>query len=58
MLTLEASTIDRRFIDKVILGNGKTLVGNAINGFQMNGSIFPLVFGKEVTDRCNEHSAK
>ncbi|CAL0328175.1 unnamed protein product [Lupinus luteus] len=38
ILTVGASTIDRRFIDKVLLGNGKTLTGSSINSFTLNGT--------------------
>ncbi|KAE9622117.1 hypothetical protein Lal_00032903 [Lupinus albus] len=38
MFTIAASTIDRKFIDKVVLGNGKTLTGISINSFSLNGT--------------------
>ncbi|XP_061361024.1 subtilisin-like protease SBT4.3, partial [Gastrolobium bilobum] len=43
ILTVAASTIDRQFIDKVVLGNGKTLTGKSINSFTSNGTKFPIV---------------
>ncbi|CAN6203286.1 unnamed protein product [Urochloa humidicola] len=36
MLSVAASTVDRRFVDKIVLGNGKTVVGSSVN-------IFPAV---------------
>ncbi|KAL6595061.1 hypothetical protein ACP70R_048164 [Stipagrostis hirtigluma subsp. patula] len=33
MLSVAASSIDRRFVDKIVLGNGKTIVGVSINTF-------------------------
>ncbi|KAL6880066.1 hypothetical protein ACP4OV_011631 [Aristida adscensionis] len=33
LLSVAASSIDRRFVDKIILGNGKTIVGASINTF-------------------------
>ncbi|XP_066391995.1 subtilisin-like protease SBT4.9 [Miscanthus floridulus] len=33
MLSVTASSIDRRFVDRVVLGNGKTIVGSSINTF-------------------------
>ncbi|XP_066391998.1 subtilisin-like protease SBT4.3 [Miscanthus floridulus] len=33
LLSVAASSIDRRFIDKIVLGNGKTIVGASINTF-------------------------
>ncbi|XP_019435138.1 PREDICTED: subtilisin-like protease SBT4.8 [Lupinus angustifolius] len=38
MITVAASTIDRKFIDKVVLGNGKTLIGISVNSFSLNGT--------------------
>ncbi|KAK2989766.1 hypothetical protein RJ640_012706 [Escallonia rubra] len=57
MLTVAASTIDRRVVDKVVLGNGKTLVGEAVNPFDLQGKQFPLAYGKEVSSTCDERSA-
>ncbi|WVZ62256.1 hypothetical protein U9M48_012022 [Paspalum notatum var. saurae] len=33
MLSVAASTIDRRFVDSIVLGNGETIVGASINTF-------------------------
>ncbi|PWZ15518.1 Subtilisin-like protease SBT4.3 [Zea mays] len=33
MLSVAASSIDRRFVDRIVLGNGKTIVGASINTF-------------------------
>ncbi|KAL6598437.1 hypothetical protein ACP70R_046136 [Stipagrostis hirtigluma subsp. patula] len=51
MLSIAASSIDRRFVDKILLGNGKTIVGASINSFPdvqnatltvpINGSCYP-----------------
>ncbi|CAL0328179.1 unnamed protein product [Lupinus luteus] len=38
VITVAASTIDRKFIDKVVLGNGKTLTGISVNLFSLNGT--------------------
>ncbi|KAI3467395.1 hypothetical protein Pfo_024058 [Paulownia fortunei] len=58
LLTVGASSMDRGIVTKVALGNGKTIVGKAVNSFKMNGSEFPLVYGKDVTSTCNEMSAR
>ncbi|XVF20155.1 hypothetical protein REPUB_Repub11eG0173900 [Reevesia pubescens] len=59
MLTVAASSIDRRFLDKVVLGNGKTLNGLSVNSFGLNKTKFPLVYGKELaTLRCHEISSR
>ncbi|KAK9912826.1 hypothetical protein M0R45_036666 [Rubus argutus] len=58
ILTVAASSIDRGIIDKVVLGNGKTLVGNSVNSFTSNGTSFPIVEGKDVRNRiCTEVEA-
>ncbi|CAL0328104.1 unnamed protein product [Lupinus luteus] len=38
VITVAASTTDRKFIDKVVLGNGKILTGLSINSFSLNGT--------------------
>ncbi|XP_021894466.1 subtilisin-like protease SBT4.3 [Carica papaya] len=57
ILTVAASTIDRAFIDKVVLGNGKTLVGKSINSFSLKGEKYPLIYGKDVTTTCTPETA-
>ncbi|KAK2352820.1 subtilisin protease SBT4.3 [Trifolium repens] len=43
LFTVAATTIDRQFIDKLILGNGKTFIGKSINIVPSNGTKFPIV---------------
>ncbi|XP_061998862.1 subtilisin-like protease SBT4.3 [Rosa rugosa] len=58
MLTVAASSMDRGIIDKVVLGNGRTLVGNSVNSFTSNETGFPIVEGKDVCNkRCTEVQA-
>ncbi|OIV98691.1 hypothetical protein TanjilG_24862 [Lupinus angustifolius] len=42
ILTVAASTIDRKFIGNVVLGNGKTLTGISVNSFTFNGTKIPI----------------
>ncbi|KAL4610693.1 hypothetical protein ACB092_08G068800 [Castanea dentata] len=57
ILSVAASSTDRQIIDKVVLGNGKTLAGIGINGFSLNGTTFPLVDGKNaVVSECSDSS--
>ncbi|CAN1150608.1 Subtilisin-like protease SBT4.12 [Linum perenne] len=49
LLTVAASTIDRKFETKVVLGNKEIVAGNTINGFSEKGTGFPLVDGINVT---------
>ncbi|PRQ55325.1 putative cucumisin [Rosa chinensis] len=58
LLTVAASTTDRRMIDKVVLGNGTTVVGASVNSFQMTGTSFPLIYGKDATTQCLEFDAR
>ncbi|KAL8035624.1 hypothetical protein ABFS82_12G106500 [Erythranthe guttata] len=55
LMTVGASSIDRGIVAKVVLGNGKTISGKAVNSFKMKGTEFPLVYGKDVrTGDCDE----
>ncbi|CAN6561880.1 unnamed protein product [Malus baccata var. baccata] len=49
ILAVAASSTDRRIIDKVILGNRRTLVGSSVNAFKLNGTSFPLIEGKKAS---------
>ncbi|XP_023640928.1 subtilisin-like protease SBT4.9 [Capsella rubella] len=48
ILTVAASTMNRGFVTKVVLGNGKTLVGKSLNGFDLKGKNYPLVYGDYI----------
>ncbi|XP_057458027.1 subtilisin-like protease SBT4.3 [Lotus japonicus] len=56
LLTVAASTIDRQFIDKVILGNGKTLIGRSVNAVVSNGTKFPIAKRNANDERCRGYS--
>ncbi|KAL9235338.1 hypothetical protein vseg_010102 [Gypsophila vaccaria] len=58
VFSVTASSTDRRIIDKVVLGNGNTLIGSTVNSFDLRGERIPLVYGKEVTTKCSEANAK
>ncbi|XP_048425564.1 LOW QUALITY PROTEIN: subtilisin-like protease SBT4.4 [Pyrus x bretschneideri] len=60
ILTVAASSIDRLFVDKVVIGNGKTVAGDDwINMFTLNGTSFPLIHGKDAaTKNCTEDDAR
>ncbi|CAI0540227.1 unnamed protein product [Linum tenue] len=44
LLSVAASTIDRKFESKVVLGNGKIFTGSSVNGFTENGEELPLLY--------------
>ncbi|KAJ4832236.1 hypothetical protein Tsubulata_001993 [Turnera subulata] len=49
-LTVAASTIDRKFVSQVVLGNGQVFSGMSINNFDLNGTSYPLVWGGDATN--------
>ncbi|CAH2069490.1 unnamed protein product, partial [Thlaspi arvense] len=54
ILTVAASSTNRGFISKVVLGNGKTLVGKSLNAFDLKGKKYPLVYGE--SEACSNKS--
>ncbi|XP_065871981.1 cucumisin-like [Euphorbia lathyris] len=56
-LSVAASTIDRNFISKVKLGNGAIYEGRTINAFDMENTMYPIIYGGDApnaTDRENQ----
>ncbi|XP_048139954.1 cucumisin-like [Rhodamnia argentea] len=47
-LSVAASTIDRKFVNKVLLGNGKSYEGVSINTFDLNNTMYPLIYGGDA----------
>ncbi|KAJ0979574.1 hypothetical protein J5N97_015048 [Dioscorea zingiberensis] len=47
-LTVAASTIDRRFLAEVKLGNGKSYQGAAVNTFDLKKTWYPLMYGGDA----------
>ncbi|CAN6567137.1 unnamed protein product [Malus baccata var. baccata] len=58
IFTVAACSIDRKFIAKVFLGNGRTLDGLAVNAFESNGTSAPLIYGREASSQCSEYPAQ
>ncbi|EOA14679.1 hypothetical protein CARUB_v10027951mg [Capsella rubella] len=50
ILTVGASTTNREFITRVVFGNGKTLVGRSVNAFDLQGKMYPLVYGEAFNE--------
>ncbi|XP_008464909.2 cucumisin-like [Cucumis melo] len=42
-LSVAASTIDRKFVTKVTLGNGESIQGISVNTFELGDKLFPLI---------------
>ncbi|KAI3840237.1 hypothetical protein MKX03_021652 [Papaver bracteatum] len=57
LLTVAASSTDRRVIDKIVLGNGKTIQGLGVNVFKLPGTQFPLLYGYNVSSICTPLTA-
>ncbi|VVB16515.1 unnamed protein product [Arabis nemorensis] len=55
ILTVAASTTNRAFVTKVVLGNGKTLIGKSVNAFDLKGKKYPLVYAKSYRE-CQDKS--
>ncbi|GMI76302.1 hypothetical protein like AT5G59190 [Hibiscus trionum] len=49
-LTVAASTTDRKFVAKAVLGNGQDFTGLSINSFELNGRTYPLVWGGDAAN--------
>ncbi|KAK8282101.1 hypothetical protein V6Z12_D08G003100, partial [Gossypium hirsutum] len=58
ILSVATCTMDRHFVNKVVLGNGKTLTGLSINTFSLNRAMVPLVYGMQASSDCDEFSAR
>ncbi|TQD90843.1 hypothetical protein C1H46_023610 [Malus baccata] len=59
VFTVAASTTDRQIIDSNVLANGKKLVGHSTNTFTLNGTNFPLIYGKDASrTNCSQMLAR
>ncbi|XP_024028113.1 subtilisin-like protease SBT4.3 [Morus notabilis] len=57
MMSVAASSTDRRIVDNVVLDDGMTLIGNSVNSFELNFTLFPLVHGANASTKCSVFSA-
>ncbi|XP_059599375.1 cucumisin [Vitis vinifera] len=48
-LTVAASSIDRKFVSKLVLGNGQIFSGIVINNLELNGT-YPLIWGGDAAN--------
>ncbi|KAL5567635.1 hypothetical protein UlMin_024210 [Ulmus minor] len=55
-LSVAASTIDRKFVNKVKLGNGEVYEGISINTFDLKGKHFPVIYGGDAPNRTGGFS--
>ncbi|XP_057441881.1 cucumisin-like isoform X2 [Lotus japonicus] len=47
-ISVAASTIDRKFVTKVELGDRRTYEGISINTFDLKGELYPLIYGGDA----------
>ncbi|PON64043.1 Subtilase [Trema orientale] len=50
LLTVAASTIDRKFVARAVLGNGQVFDGVTINSFSLNRTTYPLIWGGDAAN--------
>ncbi|KAJ4832237.1 hypothetical protein Tsubulata_001995, partial [Turnera subulata] len=50
IMTVAASTIDRKFISQAVLGNGLIIPGLSVNSFDLNGTTYPLIWGGDAAN--------
>ncbi|KAI4313550.1 hypothetical protein L6164_026520 [Bauhinia variegata] len=49
-ISVGASTMDRKFVTKVELGDNKTYEGVSINTFGLKGDMYPLIYGGDAAN--------
>ncbi|RDY02017.1 hypothetical protein CR513_14574, partial [Mucuna pruriens] len=47
-ISVAASTLDRKFVTKVQLGDSRTYEGISINTFDLKGELYPIIFGGDA----------
>nr|KYP32508.1 Cucumisin [Cajanus cajan] len=50
-ITVAASTIDRKFVTKVELGNNNSYEGISINTFDLKGKLYPIIYGGDAPNK-------
>ncbi|KAE8718058.1 Cucumisin [Hibiscus syriacus] len=57
-LSVAASTIDRKFITRVKLGNGEIYEGTSINTFDLDGKMYPFIAGAAATNTSQGYTSE
>ncbi|CAN1257147.1 unnamed protein product [Linum perenne] len=60
-LSVAATTIDRKYVTKVKLGNGKSFEGTSINTINLSSKMYPVIYGgnaPNVTGHFNASTSK
>ncbi|KAL0442584.1 UNVERIFIED_CONTAM: Subtilisin-like protease SBT5.6 [Sesamum latifolium] len=50
IITIGASSVDRKFSAPVVLGNGIKLIGQTVTPYKLEKKMYPLVFAAQVTN--------
>ncbi|BAT85982.1 hypothetical protein VIGAN_04359000 [Vigna angularis var. angularis] len=56
-ITVAATTIDRKFVTKVGLGNNITYEGTSINTFDLKGELYPIIYGGDAPSKGSDSSS-
>ncbi|XP_027336441.1 cucumisin-like [Abrus precatorius] len=51
LIAVGATTIDRKFVTKVELGNNITYEGTSINSFDLKGKLYPIIYGGDAPSK-------
>ncbi|KAK7372435.1 hypothetical protein VNO80_05813 [Phaseolus coccineus] len=57
LLSVAASTFDRKIVTKVKLGNGAVYEGVSINTFDLKRKLYPLVYGGDIPNTAGGHNS-
>ncbi|TYH00447.1 hypothetical protein ES288_A10G277400v1 [Gossypium darwinii] len=57
-LSVAASTIDRKFVTKVKLGNGLIYEGTSINTFDLKGKMYPFIAGAAAPNTSQAYTSE
>lgn len=57
LLSVAASTFDRKIVTKVKLGNGAVYEGVSINTFDLKKKMYPLIYGGDIPNIVGGHDA-
>ncbi|KAK8662515.1 hypothetical protein V6N13_092088 [Hibiscus sabdariffa] len=57
-LSVAASTIDRKFITKVKLGNGEIYEGTSMNTFDLKGKMYPFIAGGAAPNNAEGYTSE
>ncbi|OMO76494.1 hypothetical protein COLO4_25548 [Corchorus olitorius] len=57
-ISVAASTMDRKFLTKVKLGNNKVYEGLSVNPFDLKNKMYPLIYGADAANTSSDMSSR